>query len=228
MKLVLFDMDQTLVEVIDVHDEATRRVFKSFFNVAARLTEIDYAGRSLTESFRVLAGLKGVPESDIRDQLPQILAAYDKAFVASLPDDASGFILPGVSRLLDELSKSSHALALYTGDSPAVMGRVMEATGLGRYFRRRYCGTDFATRADMVQQAAADLGRETGRRFKGKDIVIIGDSVRDIEAGRPFGALVIAVATGKHTREQLQAAGPDYLFDTLEDWRAVIRAINIQ
>jgi len=154
------------------------------------------------------------------------LEAYDEEFVRSLPDDASGFILPGVSRLLDELSKSTHVLALYTGDSPAVMRRVMEATGLGRYFRRRYCGTDFPARADMVKQATADAGRKTCREFSGKDIVIIGDSVRDIEAGRPFGALVIAVATGKHTREQLQAAGPDYLFDTLADWRAVMRAIG--
>jgi phosphoglycolate phosphatase-like HAD superfamily hydrolase len=226
MKLIVFDMDQTLVEVIDVHDEAIRRVFQGFFNIEARLTEIDYAGRSLNESFRVLADLKGLPGNEVLERLPQMLEAYDRAFVASLPGDATGFILPGVSPLLEALSNSSHPLALYTGDSPAVMRRVMEATGLGRYFHRRYCGTDFATRADMVKQAAADAGREAGREFSGKDIVIIGDSVRDVEAGRPFGALVIAVATGKHTREQLQAAGPDYLFDTLADWRAVMKAIG--
>jgi phosphoglycolate phosphatase len=226
MKLVIFDMDQTLVEVIDVHDEATRRVFKDFFGVEARLTEIDYAGRTLTDSFRVLAGLKGIPESKVGSRLGQMLEAYDRAFVASLPDNAARFILPGVSRLLEELSKTSHVLALYTGDSPAVMRRVMAATGLGKYFRYRYCGTDFAARADMVHQAAADVGQVKGRKFSGKDIVIIGDSVRDIEAGRPSGALTIAVATGKHTREQLQAASPDHLFDTLADWRAVIRVID--
>jgi phosphoglycolate phosphatase len=226
MKLVIFDMDQTLVEVIDVHDEATRRVFKSFFNVEARLNEMDYAGRSLTDSFRVLAGIKGIPESEIRERLPRMLEAYDRAFAENLPADASRFILPGVIRLLDELTGAGHFLALYTGDSPAVVRSVLDATGLGGYFPYRFCGTEVAARADMIKQAAAMAARVTGREFKGSDIVVIGDSVRDIEAGHAFGTLVISVATGKHTREELAAAGPDYLFDTLEDDCAVVQAIE--
>jgi phosphoglycolate phosphatase len=226
MKLVIFDMDQTLVEVIDVHDEATRRVFKSFFDIEARLTETDYAGRSLADSFRVLAGTRGIPESEVRDRMPRLLEAYGEAFAESLPADASRFILPGVIRLLDELSGAGHFLALYTGDSPAVARSVLDATGLGGYFPYRFCGTEVAARADMIKQAADMAARVTGREFKGKDIVVIGDSVRDIEAGRACGALVISVATGRHTRAQLAAAGPDYLFDTLADYRAVRRAIE--
>jgi phosphoglycolate phosphatase len=226
VKLVIFDMDQTLVEVIGVHDEATRRVFHDFLNVEARLTEIDYAGRSLNDSFQVLASMKGIPEQVVRDRLKPMLGAYDHAFAASLPDDASGFILPGVVRLLDELTRTTNVLALYTGDSPAVMRRVMEATGLGKYFRHRYCGTETATRADMVRQAAVEAARDSGRGFHGKDIVVIGDSVRDVEAGRATGTLTIAVATGRHTRDQLRAAGPDYLFDSLKDAPAVLQAIE--
>jgi phosphoglycolate phosphatase len=184
MKLVIFDMDQTLVEVIDVHDEAARLVFRSFFGVEAGLTEMDYAGRSLTESFRVLAGTKGIPESEVRDRLPRLLEAYDRAFVESLPTDAAGFILPGVSRLLEELSGPDYVLALYTGDSPAVARAVMEATGLGRYFPYRFYGTEAASRADMVKRAIEKAAQVTSREFGGKDTVVIGDSVRDIEAGR--------------------------------------------
>ena len=57
-------------------------------------------------------------------------------------------------------------------------------------------------------------------------MVIIGDSVRDVECGKEFNALTIAVATGFHTREQLLAAGPDYLFDSLEDYRRVLEVIT--
>jgi phosphoglycolate phosphatase len=226
MKLIIFDMDQTLVEVIGAHDEAASRVFKSFFNVEARLTEMDYAGRSLADSFLVLAGTRGIPESEIRDRMPRMLEAYGAAFAASLPTDASRFILPGVIPLLNELSGAGHFLALYTGDSPAVARAVLDATGLGGYFPYRFCGTEVAARTDMIKQAAEVAARVTGREFKGKEIVVIGDSVRDIEAGRVQGALVIAVTTGRHTRDQLAAAGPDYLFDTLADYRAVRRAIE--
>jgi phosphoglycolate phosphatase len=226
MKLIIFDMDQTLVEVIHVHDEATRRVFKAFFNVETRLTKIDYAGRSLKDSFRTLAVLNGVPESEVRRRLPDILRAYDKAFAASLPADATGAVLPGVRPLLEALSTTDHLLALYTGDSPVVMRSVMAAAGLGGYFRYRFAGTEVAARADMVKQAIDTARRVAGRDFKGKDIVIIGDSIRDIEAGRVFGARTIAVATGRHSRAELAAEQPDYLFDNLEDWPAVMRAIE--
>jgi phosphoglycolate phosphatase len=227
MKLVIFDMDQTLVEVIDIHDEATRRVFKTFFNVEARLTEIDYAGRSLTESFRVLAGSRGIAESEVCERLPQMLEAYDRAFSASLPADASGFVLPGVARLLDRLTGAGHFLVLYTGDSPAVVRVVLETTGLGGYFRHRFSGTEVPARVDMIKQAAAAAAKELGREFKGRDVIVIGDSLRDIEAGRTFGARVISVATGRHTRAELEAAGPDFLFVNLADDRTVMRAIEV-
>ncbi len=219
-------MDQTLVEVIGVHDEATRLVFKNIFNVEPRLTEIDYAGRSLTESFQILAGTRGIPEDEVRDKLPEILAAYDRAFDNGLPEDGTGFILPGVIQLLEELSRSGNLLVLYTGDSAAVAQSVMKATGLGRYFPYRFSGTEVATRADMVKQAIDKAAEVTGRDFKGKDIVVIGDSLRDIEAGRAFGARTISVATGRHSREQLKATNPDFLFDSLEDYQAVLRAIE--
>jgi phosphoglycolate phosphatase len=226
MKLVIFDMDQTLVEVIDMHDRAACRVFQDFFNIDASLTEMDYAGRSLGESFQVLAASRGIPESEVRDKLPLMLEAYGRAFADSLPPDGARFVLPGVVPLLDELRAAGHFLALYTGDSPAVARAVLEATGLGEYFPYRFYGTDVPARADMIRQAAVTAARVTGRTFQGRDVVVIGDSVRDIEAGRACGALVITVATGKHTRARLEAAGPDYLFDNLEDTAAVRRVIE--
>lgn len=58
MKLGILDVDQTLVDFLSVHDEVTRRVFKRSFNVDARLTEIDFTGKSLVENFSKLARLK--------------------------------------------------------------------------------------------------------------------------------------------------------------------------
>jgi beta-phosphoglucomutase-like phosphatase (HAD superfamily) len=55
VKLIVFDLDQTLVDFISVHDEVTQKLFRDFFGVDARLTEIDFAGKSLTENFRELA-----------------------------------------------------------------------------------------------------------------------------------------------------------------------------
>ncbi len=135
MKLIIFDLDQTLVDFLSVHDEVTRRLFKKFFNVDARLTEIDFTGKSLTENFSELARLKDIPEDVLQRRSNQLLESYETTFGESLPRDAAKYILPGVRELLSELSKTDHIVALYTGDSSKIVNQVFRATGLGRYFK---------------------------------------------------------------------------------------------
>jgi phosphoglycolate phosphatase len=219
MKLIIFDLDQTLVDFIAVHDRAVSELFKEVFGVEARLTEIDFAGRSLTESFIELSRRHGVPLGSAREKGREILARYERIFARSLPRDASGYILPGARQLLDGLSRTDNLVVLYTGDSPGIVKVVLESTGLGRYFAFFLSGTEVETRSDMVRQAIAEARKMTGRRFRGKDIVIIGDSVRDIDCGKEFNALTIAVATGFHSREELEKRAPDYLFNDLTDKR---------
>ncbi len=226
-KLVVFDLDQTLVDFIATHDETTHRLFKNFFGVDAWLTEIDFGGRSLRDSFARLGALKGVPEAEVRRQGDAMLACYDAIFPHLLPrEDAAKCVLPGVIDLLESLFHTGDILALYTGDSAAVAQAMLAATGLGKYFRLCFYGTESLSRADMVRQAALEASRLAGKTINGNDIVIIGDSLRDIEAAREVGAIIIAVATGFHTPEQLRARRPDYLFPDLSDVRSVLRIIN--
>jgi phosphoglycolate phosphatase len=226
MKLIIFDLDQTLVDFLPAHEEATRRLFKEFFHVDARLTEVDFAGKSLTENFNELARLKDIPEDMFRKRTPRLLESYETAFAKSLPRDAAKYILPGVGQLLGELSKTGHIVALYTGDSPGVVDQVFRVTGLGRYFRFCFYGAEVENRCDMVTLAMNKAEKSTKREFRGKNIVIIGDSIRDVECGRLFGALTIAVATGFHSKEELLKAGADYLFDNLKNYRKVLKAIG--
>jgi phosphoglycolate phosphatase-like HAD superfamily hydrolase len=226
MKLIIFDLDQTLVDFIPVHDEVTRRVFKRFFNVDVRLTEIDFTGKSLTENFSELARLKDIPEDVFRKKSNQLLESYETTFGESLPRDAAKYILLGVRELLSELSKTDHIVALYTGGSPKIVKQVFRATDLGRYFKFCFYGTETETRSDMVKLAINEAEKLTGQKFRDKSIVIIGDSVRDIECGKLFNALTIAVATGFHSAEDLLKAEPDYVFDNLKDYRKALRVIG--
>jgi phosphoglycolate phosphatase len=226
MKLIVFDLDQTLVDFLSVHEEVTRTLFRRFFNVDARLTEIDFAGKSLIENFSELARVKDISEDIFRRKINQLLESYETTFGESLPRDAAKYILPGVGELLGELSKTDHIVTLYTGDSPRIVNQVFRATGLGRYFRFCFYGTEVESRSDMVKLAMDKTEKSTGREFRDKNIVIIGDSVRDVECGKLFSALTIAVSTGFHSKEELLKVGPDYLFDNLKDYRKVLKAIG--
>jgi phosphoglycolate phosphatase len=226
MKLVIFDLDQTLVDFIAVHNEATRQLFKKSFGVEAELTEIDFAGRSLTENLVALARLKGVSEEKVKKNIKQLLADYENIFRENIPQDASRHILPGVKRLLKALSKTDKLVVLYTGDSASIVDQVFRVTGFGKCFRFCVYGTEVQSRVDMVRLAVEKAERLARNRFTNKDIVIVGDSLRDIDCGKQFNALTIAVATGFHSEEELRAAKPDYLFKNLKDYKKVLVAIG--
>ena len=46
IKLVISDLDQTLVDFISIHDEVTQKLFRRYFSVDARLTDIDFKSRA--------------------------------------------------------------------------------------------------------------------------------------------------------------------------------------
>jgi phosphoglycolate phosphatase len=226
MKLVIFDMDQTLVELLPVHDAALDQLFQTYFNTGARFAETDFAGRSLPENFLALARLKNIADDAVLGKEEELLAAYERFFARHIPANAADYILPGVTRLLEKLSETDNVVALYTGDSPGIVRSTMTATGLGRYFAFFVASTEACDRAGLVRKAIEKAEQRTGKRFEGREIVIIGDSVRDIACGKVFGALTIAVATGLHSREELARCEPDYLRPDLKDTEQVLQAIG--
>jgi phosphoglycolate phosphatase len=226
MKLIIFDLDQTLVNFIAVHDEVMRKLFKKFFGVDARLTEMEFAGKSLTDNFRDLARLKNVPEEVFQKKRLRLLEDYETVFNEKIPKDGSKYVLPGAKELLKALSKTEHFVVLYTGSSRGVVQSVFRVTHLGKYFKLLFYGTEVKTRANMVRLAIEQAEKLNGQPFRDKDVVIIGDSLRDIECAKVFNAMMISVGTGFDSRKQLAAAKPDYLMPSLRDQRQILRIIG--
>jgi phosphoglycolate phosphatase-like HAD superfamily hydrolase len=56
--------------------------------------------------------------------------------------------------------------------------------------------------------------------------VVVGDTPFDVACARAAGARVIAVATGGHSVDDLQACGPDAVFEDLSDVEAVLAVIH--
>jgi phosphoglycolate phosphatase-like HAD superfamily hydrolase len=226
MKLVIFDMDQTLVDFILFHQQTTRQLFKKFFNVDAGLEELDFSGRSMAENFIELARLKNITGEEIQKNVGKLLETYETLFGQNIPRNGSNHVLSGVKELLRELVKTDHVIVLYTGDSPGVVKHVLAATGLGKYFKFCIYGTEVRTRVEMVKLAMKKAEELTGAKFEGRNIVVIGDSARDIDCGKEVNALTIAVATGPHSQKELAAHRPDFLFQDMKDYKKVLAAIG--
>ena len=48
-------------------------------------------------------------------------------------------------------------------------------------------------------------------------MVVIGDTVHDVSAGKAIGAVTVAVADGSASPEALKASGPDIFVPSLRD-----------
>jgi len=226
VKLIIFDLDQTLVDFLEEHNRAVRRLFKTYFGVDAELNEVDFSGRSLMDNFIELGKLKNVPEGTLRKRGEQMLREYELLFMGSIPVDAPQHILPGARELLEELSRTDNIVVLYTGDSPGIVKSIFDATGLGKYLSFSLAGTGFKRRCDMVRQAILRAKLFGGKKFRGKDVAIIGDSIRDVDCGKEVNALTVAVATGFHSEEELRKRGADYVFKDLADYKRILQILT--
>jgi phosphoglycolate phosphatase-like HAD superfamily hydrolase len=79
----------------------------------------------------------------------------------------------------------------------------------------------------QLPQIAADRARAcSGVEYCGKEIVIIGDTIHDVNCGKSIGVRSIAVGTGRGVnRDELLAACPDHFFENFSDFQEVLRAI---
>lgn len=74
---------------------------------------------------------------------------------------------------------------------------------------------------DFIESSSKLLGKGSvlrklmkERHLKPKEVLLIGDELRDIEAAQEVGVHVAAVTWGYNSRAALEAAAPDYLFET--------------
>lgn len=226
MKLIIFDLDQTLVDFLDTHNKALRRLFLKLFRIEADFTQIDYAGRSLPDNFAELARINGISEDSVKGKMQSLLEDYDRSFIEAFPANPAQYVLPGVKPLLENLTANGDMLVLYTGDSSAIANKALTETSLKKYFRFSVHGNEFKSRVDMARKAIEKAEKLANRKFQGKDVVIIGDSIRDVECGKELGTLTIAVATGPYSKEKIARYKPDYIFENLKDYKKVLEAIG--
>jgi phosphoglycolate phosphatase len=87
-------------------------------------------------------------------------------------------------------------------------------------------GADHARRDHLPAVAVRRAREHAGLDFRGRDIVIVGDTPFDVSCGRSLGVWAVAVATGKHSTAELEAVGADVVLADLTDTERAILAID--
>lgn len=225
-RLILFDIDGTLLSAAGAAGGPFRAALEQVFGTSGPVSGYSFAGRTDPRIARDLLRMGGVAAEVIEQKLDRVWRPYLEGLEGALRE-RSVSVYPGVPELLDALAEEPAAiLGLLTGNLREGARLKLEAAGLGfGRFEIGAFGSDHADRPQLPGIAIRRAEERFGHRFTGKAVVIIGDTPHDISCGEHLGVRTIAVATGSYRRDELEACGPDHVFDSLADLPAVWEAI---
>lgn len=224
-KLILFDIDGTLLSASRVPARILGEVLTEVFGTCGPLEGFDYSGKTDPQIARELMRRAGVAEEHIAEALPGALARYLEQLAARLaPEHVKA--KPGVGPLLDRLAADPRVvLGLLTGNLEPGARIKLRPLDLNRYFPFGAYGSDSEDRYTLPSLAVARAHARTGVWFAGPAVVIVGDSVHDVLCGRSIGVKAVAVATGPTPKDRLLASGPDALLDDFSDTEAALTVL---
>jgi phosphoglycolate phosphatase-like HAD superfamily hydrolase len=128
--------------------------------------------------------------------------------------------MPGVKSILAELAARQAIFGLCTGNLFEGARAKLDHGGIWDHFAPPHFGGGFGSdaeeRDEIVRVALARAGSHLGRAISPREVLLVGDTPRDVAAARSAGVPCLAVATGRSSEADLLAAGATYAAPTLD------------
>lgn len=224
-RLVLLDIDGTLLSATRLSRGCLLEALEEVFGRAVAVDGYDFAGKTDPQIVRELTRAAGLPAEDVERGFPRALAAYAARLTARLRDEDVR-AKPGAVALVEALHAHPRVtLGLLTGNLEPCARAKLAPLGVNGRFAFGAFGSDDEDRYRLPALAVERAFAATGRRFAGRQVVVVGDSVHDVRCGRSLDVRAVAVATGPTPEPLLRAAAPDALLSDFRDTAAALRAI---
>ncbi|MCI0377772.1 MAG: haloacid dehalogenase-like hydrolase [Gemmataceae bacterium] len=223
MHICLFDIDGTLLASGGAGKAALESSLCEEFSVELRF-DVPYSGRTDRAIFRDLLHHHGIAETPTN--LKKLLEGYLRRLPGCL-QKKKGKVLPGMANLLSLLRERNQvAVGLLTGNIRAGAKTKLGHFGLYEHFAFGGFGDEHFDRDDVAREALAAAREHVHPDLSPDRIWVIGDTPLDVRCARAIGAKVVAVATGMHPVDELQAAGPDLTLRDMSDPEPFLRLWN--
>ena len=231
--IYLFDIDGTLVSTGGVGRRALEAAFAQRYGQPGNfgfgfdgMTDRAIVALALQELRPAVAG------GDYESEIDSLLDLYTVALAAETQSSAHSFVVhDGAPDVLDALEPVRQRRAAVVGLGTGNIRRGAEiklgAVGLYERFAFGGFGCDHHDRARLLAVGAARGAALLGRDLANCNVLVVGDTPKDVAAARAIGAACLAVATGRYSQAELRASGADYTAPTLaspEALRVLLRS----
>ena len=222
-KLLLFDIDGTLLLTGRAGEHALRVAFKERFGVDDDLSSISFAGSTDGAIARQMFAPYDIPPTP--ENIADLFDGYVHHLALQLPR-REGTVLPGIVALLEALhGREDCVLGLLTGNIAKGAELKLSHYGVWDFFEFGAFADDHVDRNKLGPVAHSRAVEKHGSSFEAEDVFVLGDTPRDIDCARAAGFVAVAIATGSYGKDELAAHRPDFLFEDLSDTRGVLKAL---
>jgi len=218
-RVVLFDIDNTLLYTGGAGSHAMNLAFAELFAVDDGFRNIEFSGRTdlfILQSGLAHGGIEGEPHGHVD--------AFVKRYVELLPAslvEREGHLMPGFPELLAALRDAGATLGLATGNFREGARLKLEYFDIAGFFQGGGFGEVSLERADVVAAAIAAVANGAHP----SEIIVVGDTPHDITSALDNGAIGVGVATGTYTADQLRESGAHTVFKDFADWQAAAESL---
>jgi phosphoglycolate phosphatase-like HAD superfamily hydrolase len=216
IKLVLFDIDGTLLITRGAGRESTRLALLEVFGTESTIATHHFGGKTDRFTLLELLGREGFTEAEIEARMPQ----YEESIARHLATIISNYTVdpcPGALAVVAELRRRElPIIGILTGNVSTTAPIKLRAAGFDpAWFPVGAYGSEAADRNLLPFLAVERAERLTGGKIAPQEVIVIGDTPADVACARALGAVAVAVGTGFSDQDELRATGPDYFIEDM-------------
>ncbi len=210
LRLVMFDMDGTLIDSQDLINEAMQRAFSQMgLPALSKAKVLSIVGLSLEKAVATL-----MPELTDKE-VAEGAALYKQCFIAIRAEtggEGAAPLYPDVRNTLERLSQDDFLLmGVATGKARRGLDHAYQSHGIGKYFVTHQTADNHPSKPhpSMLNTALQETGVEATQA------VMIGDTSFDMDMAKAAGFHAIGVNWGYHTPDKLGSA--DHILGKMRD-----------